>query len=215
NMYGATETTVHATYRRIQTHDLALSATNVVGIPFPHMEIYLLDEHLEPVPRGLVGEFYFGGSGLLRGYWNRPALTAERFIPNPFSKLPGARLYRTGDLGRYTLSGDLEYVGRIDHQVKIRGFRVELGEIEAVLSNHPDIHQAIALIREHSNLKTLVAYIVAKDNQKQPLEPLRNYLKKQLPSYMVPSAFVWLAALPLTPNGKVDRKALPAPEGRP
>ena len=159
------------------------------------------------VPIGVVGELYIGGSGLARGYLNRPDLTQDRFIPHPFKE--GERVYRTGDLVRYLPDGNLEYVGRIDHQVKIRGFRIELGEIEATLQRHTLVNEVIVMVQEdYPGDPRLIAYVVGDgDAQKW-----RDYLKDQLPNYMIPAYFVGLNAFPLTPNGKIDRKALPAPE---
>jgi len=179
------------------------------------MQVYVLDRDLQPVPVGVQGELYIGGVGLARGYLNRPELTAEKFIPSPFSEAPGARLYKTGDLVRYLLDGNLAFLGRLDHQVKIRGFRIELGEIEAVLRQHPAVQECVVLAREDTpgDLR-LVAYVI-QDTHYQPepsLTEFRRFVQKKLPEHMVPSALVLLDALPLTPNGKVDRRALPAPE---
>ncbi|MGH7829760.1 MAG: phosphopantetheine-binding protein, partial [Candidatus Binatia bacterium] len=169
--------------------------------------------HLHPVPIGVAGEIHIGGAGLARGYLNRPDLTAERFIPNPFSDEPGARVYKTGDLARYLPDGNIEFLGRIDHQVKIRGFRIELGEVEAALARHPAVGETVVLAREDTpGEKRLVAYVVPNPDLSPSTSELRSVLKEKLPEYMVPSAFVLLQSLPLTPNGKVDRKALPAPD---
>jgi acyl carrier protein len=174
---------------------------------------YVLSENLECVPIGVVGELYLGGEGLARGYFRRAGLTAERFIPDPFGTEPGARLYRTGDLVRYLADGNIEYLGRIDHQVKIRGFRVELGEIEAALERHCSIRQAVVQPWENSAAdRQLAAYIIPMDKQVVSADELRAFLKRTLPDYMVPTAFVPLEALPLSPNGKVDRNALPPPD---
>ena len=168
---------------------------------------------MNPVPVGIPGELYIGGDGLARGYFNDPALTAERFIPHPFSEEPGARLYKTGDLARYLPDGNIEFLGRKDHQVKIRGFRIELGEIESVLSQHPSVHQTVVVAREDQpGEKRLVAYVVAPEEQGPRVSELGSYLQQKLPDYMLPSAFVLLDSLPLTPNGKVDYRALPAPD---
>jgi acyl carrier protein len=169
---------------------------------------------MQPVPVGVYGELYIGGDGLARNYLQRPALTAETFVPNPFSVKPGSRLYRTGDLVRYLTDGSIEFLGRIDHQVKIRGFRIELGEIESVLGRHPKVSDTVVIAREDvRGDKRLVAYVVASHEPTPTFSELRSFLKEKLPDYMIPSAFVFLDSLPLTPNGKVDRRALPKPEG--
>src|SRR5262249_12207807 len=163
------------------------------------------------VPLGIWGELYIGGDGLARGYLNRPDLTAEKFVPNPFGGETSTRLYRTGDLARYRPDGNIEFIGRIDHQVKLRGFRVELAEIEAVLGQHPEVHETVGVVREDSpGDERLAAYIVPGPDQTPQSGELRSYLKRKLPKYMIPSAFVVLDALPLTPSGKVDRRRLPA-----
>jgi hypothetical protein len=169
---------------------------------------------MNPLPIGVPGELHIGGVGLARGYWKRPELTAEKFIPHPFNSEPGARLYKTGDLARWLPDGVLEYLGRLDHQVKLRGFRIELGEIETVLRQHPHSREAVVLCRETDGTeKRLVAYVVTESPQATAAE-FRTYLQERLPAYMVPAAFVLLDALPLTANGKVDRRALPAPVSR-
>jgi acyl carrier protein len=184
-----------------------------IGRPIANAQVYLLDRHQKPVPVGVPGELYIGGAGLSRGYFNRPDLTAEKFLPNPFSEEASARLYKTGDLAHYLADGNIECLGRIDHQVKIRGFRIELGEIETVLGQHSAVRQAIVLAREDTpGDKRLVAYVVPDVEQVPTVSKLRNILNEKLPEYMVPSVFVFLDALPLTPNGKVDRRALPAPD---
>jgi amino acid adenylation domain-containing protein len=209
NMYGITETTVHVTYRVLSKADL--NSGSVIGIPIPDLKIYVLDGSQKPVPTGVPGELYVGGAGVARGYLNRPELTAEKFLPNPFTTKEGDRLYRSGDLARYLPNRDLEYLGRIDDQVKIRGFRIELGEIESKLSQCPSVREAVVVAREQTpGDKRLVAYITPKDTAPNVGE-LQEFLKAALPEYMVPSAFVILDRLPLSPNGKVDRKALPAP----
>src|SRR5581483_5152725 len=159
NMYGITETTVHVTYRPLSLNDT--NGGSVIGRPIPDLQLYILDQHRQPVPIGVPGEMYVGGAGVARGYLNRPELTRERFIPDPFSSRPGARLYKTGDLARFLVNGDVEYLGRIDHQVKIRGFRIELGEIESVLASHPAVRHSVVMAREDEpGNKQLVDYIV-------------------------------------------------------
>jgi len=175
--------------------------------------VYVLDDHLQPVPIGVVGELYIGGDGLARGYLNRPELTAERFIANPLAGTPGERLYRSGDRVRYRADGNIEFVGRNDDQVKLRGFRIELGEIEATLRRDPQVQDSVVLVREAGAAgKQLVAHVVAEPTVDDLAGRLRDSLKQKLPEYMVPSAFIALAALPLTPTGKVDREALPSPD---
>jgi amino acid adenylation domain-containing protein len=217
NMYGITETTVHVTYRPLSEADVCETQGSPIGVPIPDLQVYLLNSSLQPVPIGVPGELYVGGAGVARGYLHRPELTAARFIPHPFSPVPGARLYRSGDLARYLPDGSLEFLGRIDQQVKIRGFRVELGEIEAVLRQHPDVREALVLARDDSPGDTrLVAYLVPTREPAPSTEALRCFLKQKLPDYMIPAAFVRLDAIPLTAHGKVDRRALPAPDqGRP
>jgi amino acid adenylation domain-containing protein len=218
NMYGITETTVHVTYRPVTRADVegAAGLGSRVGLPIPDLSVHLLDPDLNLVPVGVPGEIHVGGAGLSRGYLNRPGLTAERFIPDPFAGRPGARLYRSGDLARVRPGGDLEYLGRRDHQVKVRGFRIELGEIEAALGRHPAVREAVVLACADggagSDAETrLVAYLVAPAEEAPSSQELRQLLKASLPEYMIPSVFVVLEVLPLTPHGKVDRKALPAP----
>ncbi len=208
-MYGITETTVHVTYREVTQADLAGSP---IGVPIPDLRVHLLDRHLNLVPVGVPGEMLVAGGGLARGYLGRPDLTAERFIPDPFGA-PGERLYRSGDLARRLPSGELEYLGRIDHQVKIRGFRIELGEIEAALVSHPAMREAVVLAREEAGGdRRLVAWVVPRPGMGVSMADLRSFLKDRLPDYMVPAALVEVPAIPLTAHGKVDRRALPDPE---
>lgn len=213
NMYGITETTVHVTYRPLTRDDVAKAS--VIGVPIPDLEFHILDARRQPVPLGIPGEIYVGGGGVARGYLRREELTATRFVPHPLAadSAASARLYRTGDLARFLPGGDVEYLGRIDLQVKIRGFRIELGEIESVLCQHAAVREAVVLAREDSpGEKRLVAYLVLRPGASEPApKDLREHLKQQVPDYMVPSAFVFLAQLPLTGNGKVDRSALPSP----
>jgi amino acid adenylation domain-containing protein len=213
NMYGITETTVHVTYRPLTTADLSSSSGSVIGRPIPDLQVYVLDQHQQLVPGGVPGELYVGGAGVAPGYFNRPELTAQRFVGNPFSPNSGTRLYKTGDLARYLPNGELEYLGRIDHQVKVRGYRIELGAIEAILAQHPAVRDTAVVAREDvPGDKRLVAYVVSVPGQTPSSSELRGFLSKKLPEYMVPAHFVLLEDLPLTPNGKVDRRALPAPE---
>jgi amino acid adenylation domain-containing protein len=210
NMYGITETTVHVTYRRIMRNDAEQAAGSLIGEQLPDLQLYALDQLLEPVPIGIAGELYVGGDGLARGYLRRPELTAERFLPNPFSMTPGARLYKTGDLARYVGSGEFEYLGRSDQQVKVRGFRIELGEIESSLSQHAAVRELVVEAPIDANGECrLVAYVTLKEPTS--ISNLRGFLKERLPEHMIPSAFVVLDRLPLTENGKLDRRALPRP----
>ncbi|HJP91739.1 MAG TPA: amino acid adenylation domain-containing protein [Pyrinomonadaceae bacterium] len=207
NMYGPTETTIWSLVSGVRKDERV-----TIGRPISNTTVYVLDKRLQPVPTGVAGELYIGGTGVARGYWQRPMLTAEKFIPNPFSSEPGARLYHTGDTVRYLPTGELEYLGRVDHQVKIRGYRIELGEIETALRRHSGVREAVVVAREQAGEeKRLVAYVVANEDAALSGSELRAVLKDQLPAYMVPAHFVFLDELPLTPNGKVNRRALPAP----
>ncbi len=207
NMYGPTECTVDSTICEIKNEISKPS----IGLPIYNTTHFILDKQMNPVPIGIAGELYIGGESLTRGYLNRTDLTAERFLPNPFSENEGERIYKTGDLVRYLLDGNIEYVGRVDNQVKLRGFRIELGEIEALLNKHNDISKAVVIIREDKpSTKKIVAYYVS-GNANLENKELAEYLSGTLPEYMIPSFFVKLKNIPLTPNGKIDRKALPAP----
>ncbi len=231
NAYGPTEATIAATFSEFTSPTI----TNIpIGRPISNTQVYILDACLQPVPVGVAGELHIGGMGLARGYFNRPELTQEKFIPNSFEKdevIPPtplnkggnepSKLYKTGDLCRYLPDGKIEYLGRIDNQVKIRGFRIELGEIETVLSQHNAVKTAVVIAQEdETNQKRLVAYIIPqkeiisapKEKNSLNVTELRQFLKAKLPEYMIPSAFVILESLPLTPNGKIDHRALPAPE---
>lgn len=209
NFYGPTESTVWTSCTLIEGWSENLMS---VGRPIADLQVYLLDDYLQPVPIGVPGELFIGGDGLARGYLNRRELTAEKFVPNGFSLQPGQRLYRTGDSARYHADGKIEFLGRLDNQVKLRGFRVELGEIETVLSQHPNVAQAVVLIREdRPGDKRLIAYLTPMGIAPSADE-LRKFLRLSLPEYMVPAAFVPLETMPLTPNKKVDRLALPAPD---
>ncbi|HYP25634.1 MAG TPA: amino acid adenylation domain-containing protein [Blastocatellia bacterium] len=215
NAYGPAEATVTATAFRtdLDPSELGWYSSVPIGQPIANVQVYLLDEHMSPVPIATPGELYIGGDGLARGYLNHVGLTSERFTPNPFSREPGQRLYRTGDLARYMPDGKLEFLGRVDQQVKIRGVRIEPGEIEAALVRHADVSQAVVTTREGSREdKQLVAYVVLRNGAKVGHGTLRDFLRDQLPDYMMPSAFVELPSLPLTPNGKIDYGALPKPD---
>ena len=227
NSYGVSEATIDSTYFEPTQLDRSINGMMPIGRPFKNTQIHLFSADLQPVPVGIAGEIYIAGAGLARGYLNQPTLTAERFVTHPLS---GERLYRTGDLARYLNDGTIELLGRCDHQVKLRGFRIEIGEIEALLTQHPQVEAAAVVLQtiglQKSDLQKaglqndqgsdqdLVAYVVSSSAATEPLSvsTLRAFLKAKLPSYMVPANFVWLDTLPLTPNGKVDRRALPVPE---
>ena len=215
NMYGITETTVHVTWRPLRRADLDLPGSPL-GVPIPDLSLHLLDAHGEPVPVGVPGEICVGGAGVALGYLNRPELTAERFVRDPFAEDADARLYRSGDLARRREDGELEYLGRMDQQVKIRGFRIELGEIEAALAALPAVHEAAVVVREDApGVRRLAAYLVPAGGALPPAAELRAALSARLPDYMLPAVFVRMEALPLTGNGKLDRRALPAPDAPP
>jgi amino acid adenylation domain-containing protein len=216
NLYGPTETTIWSCMKRLQ-----LSETVAIGKPIANTQVYVLDRDQQLTPAGVAGELYIGGTGVARGYFNRPELTAERFVADPFSQDAGSRLYRTGDLARFRPDGEIEFLGRVDQQVKIRGFRIELGEIEAELHTHPAIRQAVVIARlGFSGEKQLVAYLVTEqpdgeesDKDGRPsISALREYLLTRLPEYMVPNYYVFLEQMPQTPNGKIDRTRLPEPD---
>ena len=209
NAYGPTETTIWSTWTECPARGGQVS----IGQPIRNTEVYVLDGQLEPVPLGVPGELFIGGVGLARGYQHRSDLTAQQFVPNPFSQTQGARLYRTGDKVQYRTDGSLEFLGRLDHQVKIRGYRIELGEIESVLRQHPDVREAVVLVRDrNAGDKWLVGYVTAQAHCSPDSSALRTFLKERLPDYMLPADFVWLDKLPLNSSGKLDRKALPLPD---
>ena len=209
NLYGPTEATIWSTVKRIEGETELVT----IGHPIESTRVYVLDRNMAPVPIGVSGELWIGGDGLARGYLDRPELTAERFVPDPFAAEPGARIYRTGDLARWLATGELECLGRVDHQVKVRGFRIELGEIEAVLTESPGVHACAAIVREDQpGDQRIVAYYVAGEEETASANELRFLAQEKLPGYMVPSSFVELEELPLTPNAKVDRRALAALE---
>lgn len=211
NLYGASEVSANATCYDIGPQQ-QVSSIVPIGRPIANTQVYVLDRYLQPVPIGVPGELHVGGTGLARGYRNRPALSAEQFIPHPCSDEPGARLYKTGDLVRYLPDGNIAYLGRVDHQINIRGFRIEPGEIETALEQHPAIRQAVVVAREDTPGDTrLVAYLCATQEPAPTGSALRSFLQARLPNHMLPAIFVLLDAMPLTSNGKVDRLALPAP----
>lgn len=211
NLYGPTEAAVDVTYWACKPD--SEQAIVPIGRPIANTQIYILDEHLQPVPIGVAGELHIGGIGLARGYLNRPDLTAQKFIRDPFSQDASARLYKTGDLARFLKDGNIEYLGRIDHQVKLHGFRIELGEIEAVLGECAGVRQAVVVVREDkSGDKRLVGYLIPASAEKLDIDRVRKQLHNRLPEYMVPSRFVLMEAFPMTTSGKVDRKSLPAPQ---
>ncbi len=207
NMYGPTETTVWSTCLQVTEEECETDGVVSIGKPIGNTDVYVLDDHLQPVPIGVTGNLYIGGKGVARGYLHQPDLTAERFPQHPFK--PEERIYFTGDLARYRKDGSIDFLGRSDHQVKIRGFRIELGEIENSLQQHPALAQAVV----HPQGEQLVAYLIAKGEAQPDVATLRDHVQETLPAYMVPHRFLFLAEYPLTPNGKVDRKALPSPDG--
>lgn len=209
NLYGPTEASIDVSYWKC-IKDIKLK-TVPIGRPISNIQLYILNDMMQPVPDGCSGELYIGGVGLAKGYLNRPDLTEQKFIPNPF--LEGTRLYKTGDLVRFLPDGNIEFFGRIDHQVKIRGFRIELGEIEERLKQHPLVNDAIVVAKNYTdNTKRLVAYVVNGKKQAPNISDLRSFLKETLPEYMVPASFMVLAEIPLSSNGKIDRKNLPEPK---
>jgi acyl-coenzyme A synthetase/AMP-(fatty) acid ligase/acyl carrier protein len=205
NLYGPTEDT---TYSTIEEVERGVSERPSVGRPIANTEAYVLDEWMEASGVGIKGELYIGGAGLARGYWERPELSAERFLPDPFSGRVGGRLYRTGDVVKRLTDGRIDYLGRADQQVKLHGYRIELGEIEKTLQKHKAIEDAVVVVRQQeSGEQRLIGYVVC--HETAPAPKLRAFLKQYLPSYMIPSAFVFMESLPLTQNGKVDRQSLP------
>ena len=213
NLYGSSEVSADVSWSEVE-QSMEAGGVVTIGRPIANTRLYVLDRNLQPVPVGVTGELYAGGEGLARGYLKGAELTAERFIPDPYGREQGKRVYKTGDLSRYLTNGELEFLGRADYQVKTHGVRIELGEIEAALLEHPGVHQAVVVAREQdSGERQLVAYCVGVEGEELGIEDLRHQVKKRLPEYMAPAAYVRLERLPLTPNGKLDRRALPAPEG--
>ena len=215
NNYGPTENTVVTTSGLVVSGQEG-SISPSIGKPISNTKVYILDKNFQPVPIGVAGELYIGGNSLATGYHNRPKLTAEKFITNLFDKSQATNLYKTGDLARYLPDGNIEFIGRIDQQVKIRGFRIEIGEIEALVSQYPDVKENVVIAQsDPAGDKRLVVYIVPKQESTQDtslIPQIRQFLKQKLPEYMIPAAFVLLDAFPLTPNGKIDRRALPVPD---
>lgn len=218
NLYGPTENTVIASWHEIKPGEKYEQPP--IGRPISNARLYILDAHQNPVPVGITGELYIGGDSVARGYYGRPALTAEKFVPDPFGKDPGKRLYKTGDLVRYLPDGNIDFIGRVDQQVKLRGFRIELEEIEKVLMEHPNISEAAVIINEASTVnfegfeisnKNLVAYIVSADDQALETLEISQYLKGKLPLFMIPSTYIFIKELPKSFSGKIDKKALPQP----
>jgi amino acid adenylation domain-containing protein len=209
NLYGPTEASIEVSFWNCSRQQREKTAP--IGRPIANTQLYVLDSNLQLVPVGVAGDLYIGGVALARGYWQRPDLTAEKFIPDPFSSRRGDRLYRTGDLARWRADGNIEFLGRLDHQVKLRGYRIELGEIETVLRQHPEVAQAVVVLREDgAGDKRLVGYAVARNGADGlPAHDVRDYLKTKLPEYMVP-AIVTVQEIPLTANGKIDYNALPS-----
>lgn len=208
NIYGQTEGTGVVTIYQIPDHIDCHFKSLSVGRPIPNMRVYLLDQYLQPVPVGVTAEIHISGQGVAKGYLNRPQLTADKFVANPF--IPGDSLYKTGDLGRYLADGSIQFLGRIDRQVNIQGLRIELGEIEAVLSQHPLVQETAIVVRKNKLGETLAAYVVASRSNQPTGEELRSYLQQQLPSYMIPSSFIFIDTFPLTTSGKIDYRALSA-----
>ena len=208
NLYGPTETTIWSSCKRVLD-----AAAITIGRPIADTQLYILDRRAEVVPVGVAGEIYIGGAGVARGYVGRADVTAEKFLPDPYSRQSGARMYRTGDCGRYRAGGEIECLGRTDAQVKLRGYRIEPGEIESALREHPDISQAAVLVRQDDRgEKRLVGYVARRPGSATPIGELRSFLRLKLPEYMIPQFFVALDKLPLTANGKVNRRALPEPD---
>ncbi len=214
NLYGPTEASVDVSYFACQPNSSYRSVP--IGKPVANTQLHILDDKLQPVPVGIVGELYIGGVQLARGYLNRDQLTSDTFIENPFHAQghPSRRLYKTGDLARYLPDGNIEYIGRVDFQVKVRGLRIELGEIETVLHQHEQVKETIVITKDMGDGNVIiVAYLVPTESENTPSNnELRSYLKQQLPEYMIPNAFMTLEKIPLSSNGKANRKALPEPE---
>jgi acyl carrier protein len=213
NIYGSSEVAADVTWHEVLEKEEDIGATVPIGKPISNTQMYVLDPHRNPVPVGVRGEIYVGGDGLALGYWNRAALTAERFVENPIAPEQSKRLYRTGDLGRWRGNGEIEYLGRVDGEVKLRGMRIDLGEIESVLLSHAGVREGAVIRVEEGGEARLVAYLVPEDREKADGRELRRYLRSKLPEHMVPGRFVQVAELPLLSSGKVNRRALATVEG--
>jgi acyl carrier protein len=213
NIYGSSEVAADVTWHDVLEEEEDIGATVPIGKPISNTQMYVLDPHRNPVPVGVRGEIYVGGDGLALGYWNRAALTAERFVENPIAPEQSKRLYRTGDLGRWRGDGEIEYLGRVDGEVKLRGMRIDLGEIESVLLSHAGVREGAVIRVEEGGEARLVAYLVPEDREKADGRELRRYLRSKLPEHMVPARFVQVAELPLLSSGKVNRRALGTVEG--
>jgi amino acid adenylation domain-containing protein len=205
NLYGPTEAAVDVTFWPCDPQ----SDRVPIGRPIANTQVYVLDDRCAPVPPGVIGMLYLGGAGLARGYLGRAALTAEKFVPDPFASMPGARLFKTGDLARYRHDGAIDFIGRVDHQVKLRGARIELGEIEAVLGRHPEVNDVAVVVRGAADSARLAAYVVLDSADALSIDEIRRWLRSQLPDYMIPASFTVLDRMPTTSSGKLDRKALP------
>jgi long-subunit acyl-CoA synthetase (AMP-forming) len=208
NIYGSSEVAADVTWHDVLEEEEDIGATVPIGKPISNTQMYVLDPHRNPVPVGVRGEIYVGGDGLALGYWNRAALTAERFVENPIAPEQSKRLYRTGDLGRWRGDGEIEYLGRVDGEVKLRGMRIDLGEIESVLLSHAGVREGAVIRVEEGGEARLVAYLVPEDRERADGRELRRYLRSKLPEHMVPARFVQVAELPLLSSGKVNRRAL-------
>src|SRR6185312_2967067 len=212
NLYGSSEASADATYHEVAKGEVETRVS--IGRPLSNIQVYILDQQMQPLPVGARGELYVGGDALARGYVQRAEVTAEQFVPHPYSAIGGERLYRMGDEARYLEDGRIEFLGRRDHQVKVRGFRIELGEIEAVLKSHSGVRQAVVTMREQQQL---AAYVVAAEgenrfvSERELAAELRGFLRERLPEYMMPQRWVLLEQMPLTASGKIDRQRLPAP----
>jgi hypothetical protein len=211
NLYGPTEGTISSAFFQCKPENPRAAVP--IGRPIANTQLYILDRHLQPLPVGVPGELHIGGAGLARGYINDPRLTAERFIPDPFGQAVGSRLYKSGDLARCLASGDIEYIGRVDHQVKLRGYRIELAEIESVIAQCPGVRECAVIVKDsRQGQQQLLAYLVLQVGFEPAAREIKNYLEQKLPDYMVPASYLFLERMPLDANGKLDPRALPEPD---